>query len=108
MTTAKAMTNNIVNDSGTRRTIFKILISLLIVLSLSYVYLIGSITFNVLARKSLENTVHVVGSHVGELELTYLSISNSIDQGYALSHGFVDAHDPLFATRIDAPRVAMR
>ncbi len=107
MSTAKAITNNIVENSHTQRTIFRALISALVLLSLVYIYLIGSITFNVLARKSLDTTVHNLGSQVSSLELTYLSETSGIDQNYAQSLGFVDVQNSIFATR-DTPRVAMR
>jgi hypothetical protein len=107
MSTAKAITNNIAGNSHTQRTIFRVLISALILLSAVYIYLIGSITFNVLARKSLDTTVHDLGSQVSGLELTYLDETNGIDQNYAHSLGFVDVQNSIFATR-EAPRVAMR
>lgn len=107
MSKAKAITTNIVENTHTQRTIFRVLISSLIVLSLAYVYLIGAITFNVLARKSLDTTVRSLGSHVSELELSYLNQTNGIDKNYALSQGFVDVQQNIFATR-EAARVAMR
>jgi glycerol-3-phosphate acyltransferase PlsY len=108
MTTAKAITTNIMVNNHTRRTLFRVLVSLLVVLSIIYIYLIGSITFNVLARKSLENTVRTLGTSVSELELTYLNTTNKIDKSYALSLGFVDMHDTLFAARQVSARVAIR
>ncbi len=108
MSNAKAITANLIENTDTRRTIFRALISGLIVLSVVYVYLIGSITFNVLARKSLENTARSLGSQVSELELTYLNTANKIDKNYALALGFVDVHDNIFATRQATSRVAIR
>ncbi len=107
MSTAKAITNDIVGNSRTQRMIFRVLIYALIILSASYIYIIGSITFNVLARKSLDATVHDLGSQVSTLELTYLNQTNGIDQNYAQSLGFVDVKNSIFATR-ETPRVAMR
>ncbi|MES2930177.1 MAG: hypothetical protein V4665_00110 [Patescibacteria group bacterium] len=107
MTKAKAITNDIVQNSITQRMLFRILVSGIIVLSLVYVYLIGSITFNILARKTLETSVRALGSRVSELELSYLNASNKIDKTYAASKGFVDIHKNIFATRDDA-RVALR
>jgi hypothetical protein len=107
MSTAKAIANTIVENSRAQRTIFRALMSVLIVLSAIYVYLIGAITFNVLARKSLDATVHTLGSQVSGLELTYLNETNGIDQNYAHSLGFVEVENNIFATR-EIPRVAMR
>lgn len=87
--------------------LFKVFASSFIVLSVVYIYLIGSITFNVLARKSLEVASSNLSSHISELELTYLDNVNKIDKSYGLSLGFVEVHDNLFATRT-LTRVAMR
>jgi len=107
MNKAKAITSSIANNRDTQHTLFRVFISALILLSIVYVYLIGSITFSVLARKTLEGTARTLGSHVSELELTYLSKTNNIDKNFALSKGFVDTHQNIFATRtID--RVAIR
>ena len=107
MTKVKAITNNIVGDSYIRRSIFKFIIGALIILSLAYLYLIGSITFNVVARKSLENTTRDMGNKVSQLELSYLSLSNGINQSYATSLGFVDSKNTIIVTRASS-RVALR
>ncbi len=108
MTKVKTMTTELIENTNTQRVILRVLVSGLIVLSIVYVYLIGSITFNVLARKSLETTVRTLGSHVGELELTYLNTANKIDKNYATSIGFVDVHNSLFAARTSTNSVAIR
>ncbi|MCE9517638.1 hypothetical protein K8Q96_01390 [Candidatus Nomurabacteria bacterium] len=107
MSNAKIITKSIVENSQTQLTIFRALIASLVLLSIVYIYLIGSITFNVLARKSLNATVHVLGTHVSELELTYLNATSGINKDYAYSLGFVDIQKNIFATR-EAPRVAVR
>lgn len=107
MTKAKTITTNIIESTHTQRTIFRVLVSIILALSVVYVYLIGSITFNVLARKSLENNVRTLGSRVSELELDYLNSSNKIDKSYASSLGFVEIHNTIFATRAEAS-VAVR
>ena len=107
MSKAKAITVDIVQNHDTQRIIFRVLISGLVLLSLVYVYLIGSITFNILARKTLATTVRTLGTEMSSLELTYLTAANKIDKNYATSIGFVDVHDNIFATR-DTTRVAIR
>lgn len=99
MSKAKAITNNIVENSYTRIILFRFLLVGLIIVSLFYVYLISSITFNVLARKSLESTVRTLTTNISQLELVYLSKTNQIDKDYALSQGFVDVKYNLFAAR---------
>ncbi len=105
--TTRAYTQNIIEDEHARKQIFRVLLGVLIMLSVGYLYLIGSITFNVLARKSLETNLHDVGSHVSQLDLEYLAIANTINAPLGTSLGFVDAKGTLFATRT-ASNVAMR
>ena len=99
MTRAKAITNDIVQNINTQIMLFRILIITSIILSILYIYLIGSITFNVIARKSLENTVIDLTSQVNQLDLTYLNNIKGINKEYAQSKGFVDVHQNIFASR---------
>lgn len=107
MTKAKAITNNIVENINTQKIIFRILIISSAVLFSIYIYLIGSITFNVIARKSLENKVSTLTSKVNDLDVLYLTSVNKINKEYALSIGFVDVHQNIFASR-NINHVAMR
>lgn len=107
MTRAKEITNNISNNINTQMMLFRVLIIGSALLFVVYIYLVGSITFNVIARKSLENTVVTLTSQVNNLELTYLSSINKIDKNYALSKGFVEVHQNIFAAR-DINHVAIR
>jgi len=99
MSRAKAITNDIAQNINTQKILFRILITGSIVLSVVYIYLIGSITFNVIARKSLENTVTNLTSQVNQLGLTYLNNIKGINKDYAQSKGFVDVHQSIFASR---------
>jgi hypothetical protein len=87
--------------------IFRILCTGSILLFAVYIYLVGSITFNVIARKSLENTVISLNSEVNNLELTYLNNINEINKEYAFSKGFVEVRQNIFASR-DINHVAIR
>jgi hypothetical protein len=107
MNKAKTMTIEIVQNRDIQRVLLRVFVSVLIVLSLTYIYPIGSITFNVLARKSLESEVRILGSKVSELELTYLNSTNKIDKNFASSLGFVEAKNNIFTIR-STPRVAVR
>ena len=107
MSQAKAITNKIIIDKYLRQIILRSLLTLLILLSLAYLYLIGSIISNVSARKTLENTVVEMDSRVGNLEVSHLNLSSSISRNLALSLGFVDTHNNLIVTRT-ADRVAVR
>jgi hypothetical protein len=107
MSQAKAITNKIVTDNYLRKTIFHYILTALILLSLAYLYLIVSIIFNVSARKTLENTAVEMSSKIGSLEVSYLTLSNSINQNLAASLGFVDTHNNIIVTR-NVDRVAIR
>lgn len=107
MSTAKEITKDILENNHTQKVLFRVLVGSLVLLSIVYIYLIGSITFSILARKSLETNVRTLGSHISELELSYLSTTNTIDKNYAKALGYVEIQDNLFATRKSAS-VAIR
>lgn len=99
MNKTKAITKDILENTYTQRLLLRFLLGGLIALFITYLYLVGSTTFNILARKTLENTVRTLGSQVSQLELTYLNKTAEIDKNYALSKGFVDVHQSIFASR---------
>lgn len=107
MSKAKAITNELSYNIGIQKTLFRIMIIAIVSLAVVYIYLIGSITFNVVARKTLEGTIVGLTSEVKELEIQYLSDINKIDKDYAMSKGFVDVHQNIFASRGDN-QVAIR
>jgi len=107
MNKTKEIANDIRVNTNTQRVIFRILVGSLLSLFVVYICMIGSITFNVIARKSLDNTAKVVGSNISTLELTYLSNMNDVNKNRATSLGFVDAKSNIFATRT-ITHVAMR
>src|SRR3989344_5566351 len=67
-------------------------------LALWYVFLLGSMVWNIVERRSLEKSASMLSSEVGELELTYLSLSNDIDLAFSHSLGFTETKAK-FATR---------
>ena len=99
MTKAKAITNDIAQNINTQKILFRFLLVASAILFAGYIYLIGSITFNVIARKTLETKVSSLSTHVNELDLTYLNNVNKINKEYATSIGFVDANQNIFASR---------
>lgn len=99
MSKTKAIANDIVVNTKTQRVLFNILLGSLLSFFIIYVYIIGSITFNVIARKSLENTEKTLGSNISNLELTYLSNMNEVNKTRAESLGFIDTKSNIFATR---------
>jgi hypothetical protein len=107
MSKTKAIANDIAGNTNIQRIIFRILLGSLLSLSVVYIYVIGSITFNVVARKSLENTARIEGSNISNLELTYLKSMDDINKAKATTLGFVDSNSNIFATRY-ITNVAMR
>lgn len=107
MSKTKAIANDIAGNTNTQRILFKILAISILGLSLVYIYMIGSITFNVVARRALENEARITGSNISQLELTYLSEMNNVNKARATSLGFVDTKTNIFAVR-DITHVAIR
>lgn len=107
MTKAKEITNDIRDNMNTQKVLFYILIICSALLCAVYMYIIGSITFNIIARKSLEATVVELSGKVNQLEITYLNNVNKADKNYAQSKGFVDVSENIFASR-DINHVAIR
>lgn len=103
----KEITNNIKENIGTQKILFRILFAYSVALFVVYMYLVGSITFNVIARKSLENSTKVLTEKVNELEMAYFKSVNMINKDYAQSKGFVDVSKSIFASR-DVNHVAIR
>lgn len=107
MTKAIAITRDIKSNINTQKVLLRILLSLAIVLSACYMYLIGNITFNVVARKSLEASVVGLSTEVNRLDLVYLEKVNEIDKEYAVANGFVENRHNIFVSR-DINHVAVR
>lgn len=94
-------------DIQNRKIIFRILLGAIIFLSLLYMYFIGSITFNILARKSLEITLQDLGNNLSHTEIEYMALSNKINSDFGKQNGFMEAHGVIFAEK-DINRVALR
>ena len=88
---------SIINSSAEKITL-NIILGSLGLLSLLYVLFLGNMVANIVERKSLEADIRVLSGEVGQLELTYLSMSNEIDLTLSMSMGFEEAK-PTFATR---------
>lgn len=99
MSKTKAIANDIVGNTNTQRFLFKILFASILSLSIVYIYMIGSITFNVVARKSLEAESRITGSRISKLELIYLNKMNDVNKAYAKTLGFVNTESNIFAIR---------
>jgi hypothetical protein len=67
-------------------------------LAVLYVLILGNMVKNIIQRQNLEINARALSSEVGNLELSYLSLSNSIDLPLSYSLGFKEIH-PTFTTR---------
>ncbi len=108
MTKAKEITSELTQNIKIQKSLFRFLLIGIMLLFVVYIYLIGSITFNIVARKSLENTVVTLSDKVNKLDLEYLDNINKIDKDYALSLGFVETKNSIFVLRNNINHVAIR
>ncbi len=100
MTVYKLKINtNIVNNDNFERKLFFALASILLILFASYVYFLGSITFNIVERNSLNVEIRNLSSAIGDMETKYLSLSNKVDLSLAGSLGFKEAKNTQFVSR---------
>jgi len=67
-------------------------------LGLFYILILGNMVFNIVERKGLDKETLVLSNEVGNLELSYLSVSSSVDSVLSSSMGFKEARAN-FATR---------
>ncbi len=107
MTKAIAITKDSRQNQRLRKTVFRLLLVTLAIFSVSYFYLIGSITCNIVERRSFENKITSLNSQVNELDLIYLHMIKNLDKEYAMSNGFTDNDQNLFVSR-DINHVAVR
>lgn len=90
---------DIINNNNLDKRMFLGLFAVFAVLTVSYVYFIGAIVFNVLERKTVEADIRNLKSNVGHMELQYLSLNNSIDLALAHEKGFEEPKNLYFASR---------
>jgi hypothetical protein len=90
---------NIMNNNiEVEKIILNIMLSILAALALWYVLILGNMVFDIVQRKTLEKEALTLSNEVGDLELSYLSVSSSVDMALSSSMGFKETHAN-FATR---------
>jgi len=99
MKKVKSISKEISQSASIQKKIFKLLLFGSLLIFMTYIYLVGSITFNIIARRSLNNTVVVLTGQLNNLESSYLNSINIIDKKYAYSLGYVDIAQNYFVTR---------
>jgi hypothetical protein len=75
-----------------------ILLGSLGLLALLYILILGNMVFNIVERKALEAEARTLVNDVGNLELSYLALSSTIDLERSYSLGFKEVK-ATFATR---------
>ena len=78
--------------------ILNTMFSIFAALALWYVLILGNMVFDIVQRKALEKEALILSNEVGDLELSYLSVSGSIDVALSSSMGFKETK-ATFATR---------
>ncbi|OGI89377.1 hypothetical protein A2911_01110 [Candidatus Nomurabacteria bacterium RIFCSPLOWO2_01_FULL_40_15] len=89
---------NIVNNDNLERRILHIMLVSLGALALLYALVLGNTVWNIVERRTLETDARTLTNEVGDLELSYLSMSNKIDASLGYSMGFREK-DAKFAVR---------
>ncbi len=86
-----SQTNTHTQGTTLNQKIFRFVVILFAVLSVLYAYVIGNITFNVVARNSFSQEKSTITSRIGELEVEYLTLSAGITMDVARASGFEEA-----------------
>jgi len=89
---------NIVNNNNLERRILNIMFGMFGALVVCYAIFLANTIFNVVERQALTKESRTLSNEVGDLELTYLSMSNKIDMTLATSLGFKEGKKQ-YATR---------
>ena len=79
---------NIVNNNNLSIKILHLTIFSIGILAICYVFLLGSMVFNIVERQSLSMQSKALSNEVGDLELKYLSMSGKIDRAMSQKMGF--------------------
>ncbi len=84
--------------SSIEKVLFNVIIWIIGILAVTYLVFLGNMVKNIIERKALEADAKTLSTEVGDLELTYLSMSKNIDLNLSYSMGFKETQ-ATFATR---------
>lgn len=83
---------NIMNNNiEVGQVILRTMLSIFGALALCYVLILGNMVANIVQRKNLEKEALALSNEVNNLELSYLSVSNSVNLPLSISMGFKEA-----------------
>lgn len=86
------------NNIEVGKNILNTMIFILAALAFFYILILGNMVFSIIERRNLEKEIAVLSSEIGELEVSYLAASNSIDMNLSSAMGFKETK-AAFATR---------
>lgn len=89
------------NNNNFEKRLFYTFSSIFVISFLGYGVFLASTVFNIIGRKNAENEARALSSHISQLELEYLSLSEKVDMVLAQSLGFneVSKTNSHFASR---------
>jgi len=96
---SKSKTNVIYNNNNVLKFSF-LLLFILGFFVLIYLLFLGNTIFNIVERKTLENSFLGLNTEVSNLELEYLSKINQVDKSLAFNMGFQETKNKYFTTRL--------
>ena len=79
---------NIVNNNNMQKQILNVIFFLLGMLAICYLFLLCSIVWNIVQRRTLEAEATTLSDNVQALQLQYFTASNQVDLNLAQSMGF--------------------
>ncbi len=92
-----------------KKRIMQIGFAVLGILLSCYIFFVAKIVFDVVGRRTAENSIRAHSSKISALEATYLAKTNSLDLYAAQNLGLEETHHVLYASRTTtASTVGMR
>ena len=82
---------SIVDSGDLSARLLHILITLVLALSITYIFILSGTVYNIIVRKALETEARALSTEVRELELEYLAASGRINLAKGEELGFTEA-----------------
>ena len=98
MTKALAVPMSKLQAMSTKK-LFFVLLTALILMFASYVYLVNKTIMNVVARERTEKTLSKLSTTIGGLEFKYITLKNNITLELAHAKGFQDSTNTTFLAK---------
>jgi cell division protein FtsL len=85
----KTIQNHMMQNTNPYRKVFKGLVSYTILLTGLYLFFIGGIVFNIIAKKDVQSQVRELTSKISGMESEYLAMAATVNMDGATAKGFV-------------------